>query len=187
MAGSISQSEAARRAGVSRAAIQKHLASGRIVSDGNKVDIASFDVWMACRTDLQPGVQPATPEVAVEVAVQREPIEAPKTAATRFINENGAPYQTPEAVRIKENYNALLKQLEYDQKSGKVVEAALVTKAVGEEYARIRTRLLAIPAEQAPALHRCKTVAELQDRLLTLITRVLEELTSDGDPDPSRR
>ncbi|MBB2176762.1 hypothetical protein [Gluconacetobacter johannae] len=182
MAGSISQSEAARRAGVSRAAIQKHLASGRIVSDGNKVDLASFEVWMACRSDLQPGVQPATPPVAVP----GQPSEAPETAAAHLINENGAPYQTPEAIRIKENYNALLKQLEYDLKSGKVVEAALVTKAVGEEYARVRTRLLAIPAEQAPALHRCKTVAELQDRLLTLITRVLEELTSDGDPDPGR-
>ncbi|MBM9401560.1 hypothetical protein JUN65_08170 [Gluconacetobacter azotocaptans] len=186
MAGSISQSEAARRAGVSRAAIQKHLASGRIVSDGNKVDLASFEVWMACRTDLQPGVQPATPPVAVPVAAYGQPSEAPEAAAARLINENGAPYQTPEAIRIKENYNALLKQLEYDLKSGKVVEAALVTKAVGEEYARVRTRLLAIPAEQAPALHRCKTVAELQDRLLTLITRVLEELTSDGDPDPGR-
>lgn len=54
----ISQSEAARRAGVSRAAIQKHLASGRIVSDGKRVDVASLEEWIAERTDLQPDLQP---------------------------------------------------------------------------------------------------------------------------------
>jgi len=66
-------------------------------------------------------------------------------------------------------------------KSGRVVEAAEVIVIVGSEYAVVRTKLLAIPAEQAPRINRCRSVAELQDTLREIITRVLEELTADKD------
>jgi len=69
---------------------------------------------------------------------------------------------------------------EYDQKSGAVVLVADVAAAVGKEYSQVRTRLLAIPAEQAPRIHRLKTVTEVQDVLQELITEALEELVSDG-------
>lgn len=111
--------------------------------------------------------------------------ETPAEAAERIVTAGGAPYDIGEAERIKENYLALLRQLEYDLKSGAVVLVAEVAKAVGEEYARVRTRLLAIAAEQAPRLHRCKTVTELQDALHEVIVEALEELTRDGAPAPS--
>lgn len=38
-----------------------------------------------------------------------------------------------------------------------------VTTAVGAEYAKVRTRLLAIPSSYAPQIHRCKTVSEVND------------------------
>ncbi|MEG3347582.1 hypothetical protein [Novacetimonas sp. GS1] len=179
---SISQSEAARRAGVSRAAIQKHLASGRIVSDGSRVDITSFEEWLAERTDLQPEVQPGL-QVADGVAPINElrPDLIPDDARQQ-IEAGMAPYSTKEAIRIEKNYAALSRKLDYDLKAGTVVESAKVVETVGEEYARVRTKLLAMAAEKAPSLHRCKTVAEVQDRLTTLVTRVLEELTADGDP-----
>lgn len=108
--------------------------------------------------------------------------ESPAEAAERIVKEAGDDLLSlNDALRLKENFNARLKQLEYDQKAGKVVDVELIAKKVGEEYARVRTRLLAIPAEQAPTLHRFKTVTELQDRLLNLIIRALEELTADGD------
>jgi hypothetical protein len=75
-------------------------------------------------------------------------------------------------------------QLEYDRDSGLVVDVTEVAKAVGAEYAKVRTRLLSIPAEQAPRLHRCKTPAELQDMLQEIITEALEELTRDGAGNP---
>jgi hypothetical protein len=85
-----------------------------------------------------------------------------------------------EARRVKENYLALLGRLEYDHKSGAVVLVSDVAAAVGKQYAKVRTRLLSIPAEQAPRIHRLKTVTEVQDALQELITDALEELTSDG-------
>jgi hypothetical protein len=83
------------------------------------------------------------------------------------------------AILSKENYTALLKQLEYDTKSGAVVLVSEVASVVGAEYARVRTRLLAIPAEKAPDIHRLKTVAQVQEYLQRIIVEALEELTRD--------
>ena len=109
-----------------------------------------------------------------------EPGESTEDAVVRILSANGADWDINEAKRIKENYLALLNQLEYDQKSGQVAAVADVVKAVGEEYAKVRTRLLSIPSEQAPRLHRLKTVSEVQSALREMITAALEELTRDG-------
>jgi hypothetical protein len=106
--------------------------------------------------------------------------ETPAQAAERIVTAGGAMLTIDEAVKRKENYLGLLKQLEYDQKSGAVVSVADISKVVGEEYAKVRTRLLAIPSERAPAIHRLKTVVEVEEALRTAIVRALEELTRDG-------
>jgi hypothetical protein len=106
--------------------------------------------------------------------------ETVEQAVVRVLGANGAEMSFEEARRVKENYLALLNQLEYDKESGLVVEAAEVAKAVGAEYAKVRTRLLAIPAEQAPRVHRLRTVNEVQDCLHELIQEALEELTKDS-------
>lgn len=85
-----------------------------------------------------------------------------------------------EAERLKENYLALLRQLEYDTKAALVVPVAEVAAEVGQAFATVRTKLLALPAEHAPRLHRLKTVAELQDALARLITEAIEELSRAG-------
>ncbi len=105
--------------------------------------------------------------------------ESPAVVAARIVTEATALLPLNEAIQMKENYNALLKQLEYDKESGLVVMADAVLKEVGEEYAKVRTRLLAIPSEQAPRIHRLKTVAEVQSVLQDIITEALEELTMD--------
>jgi hypothetical protein len=106
--------------------------------------------------------------------------ETPAQAAERIVTAGGAMLTIDEAVKRKENYLGLLKQLEYDQKSGAVVSVADISKAVGDDYAKVRTRLLAIPSERAPAIHRLKTVVEVEEALRTAIVRALEELTRDG-------
>ncbi len=85
-----------------------------------------------------------------------------------------------EAERYKVIFDGQLKRLDYDIKSAKVVPVDLVREAVAKEYAKVRTRLLAIPAEQSPWLHRLKTVNEVQDALSKVIHEALEELAYDG-------
>lgn len=174
----ISQSEAARRAGVSRAAIQKNLLSGRIVANGKRVDLASFDEWLAVRKSMQGGVQPPLqPAGQVAGAAVQAPLASPDCALPSY----GGLLPMALAMQVEQNAKANLKQLEFDQKSGAVVEVSVVVSAVGKEYAAVRRKLLALPAEHAPSIHRCKTVADVQERLRVLITRALEELTADGD------
>jgi hypothetical protein len=84
-----------------------------------------------------------------------------------------------EAVLRRENATGLLKQLEYDLKSGAVVRIADVAALLGDQCARVRTRLLAIPAERAPQIHRLKTVAEVQEALHAAVYEALLELTCD--------
>jgi hypothetical protein len=98
--------------------------------------------------------------------------------AQRYVDAHG-PVTIDQAKLLKETYLAKLAQLEYDTKSGRVVEAAEVAARVGAEYAEVRTKLLAIPAEQAPRINRCRNAAEVQDTLREIITRVLEALSGD--------
>ncbi|MCP1229335.1 hypothetical protein [Acetobacter fabarum] len=168
----ISQSEAARRAGVSRPAIKKAIDTGKIISRNGQVDIASFDEWLRLRMEVQPAPQPEVQPVAGDDATTCQPDTVSFLSADMM--------SRAEATRVREVYKAQTAKLEYDQKAGRVVEVELIARAVGAEYARVRTSLLAIPAEHAPALARCKTPAEVRERLETLINRVLEALTLDG-------
>lgn len=178
----ISQSEAARRAGVSRAAIQKNLLSGRIVANGKRVDLASFSEWLTVRKSMQGGVQPALqPEVQPSEQVAGAAAQVPLSSPDSAMPSCDGLLPMALALQVEQNAKANLKRLEFDQKSGAVVEVSVVVATVGKEYAAVRRKLLALPAEHAPSIHRCKTVADVQERLRVLITRALEELTADGD------
>ena len=85
-----------------------------------------------------------------------------------------------EARRVEMNYRALKSQLEYDRDSGIVVLVADVAKAVGEEYAKTRTKLLSIPSALAPQLLRIKTAPEMWEVLEKAITEALEDLSLDA-------
>lgn len=83
----------------------------------------------------------------------------------------------------KEFYLAKLRELEYDLKSGLVSPNDVQIRLVTAQLARVRTRLLAIPSEAAPALHRCKSTAGVESELRCIVVMVLEELSRDGVPD----
>jgi phage terminase Nu1 subunit (DNA packaging protein) len=177
----VSQAEFARMHGVSKKTVTTWKARDWLVLADGGVDVkASNALLKKYRRDGLPGNaegnDSAEVTIASKVTTERKAGETPSQAAER-IALSAAPYSREEAIRIKENYLALLNQLDYDQKSGAVVAVSEVATAVGASYARVRTRLLAIPAEQAPKLHRLKTVNEVQDALLEMITRALEELT----------
>lgn len=181
----ISIREFAKRSGLDDKQVRRGIESGRLskLEDGTLDPALVETEWRKpARTRADNASDVRTPMSAPEEppAVSARDAETPAQAAERIITENGAPYTVVEAERIKENYIALLRQLEYDIKSGAVVSVADVVKAISEQFAQVRTRLLAIPAEQAPRLHRLKTVAEVQDDLMSIIVEALEGLTRDG-------
>jgi len=130
------------------------------------------------------GNKKASGKSAVTSAAARVTIRAGESAgdaAERILIATGATMNIDEAKRVKENYLALQAQLEYDRDAALVVDVAAVAKVVGQEYAKVRNKLLAIPAEHSPRIHRLRTVLEVQDALHGIIVEALEELTRDGD------
>lgn len=83
-----------------------------------------------------------------------------------------------DAVKKKENYLALLRELEYDRESGKVVEVSEQTRLVAEKFAIVRNHLLSIPARSAARIVLLRDPQEAQDYLAGLIAEALEELSS---------
>ena len=189
------QSEFAALHSVSRKTVTKWKERGWLVFDGDEVNVdESNKLLKRYRRDGTPAVTQAVTQepqgnkrktvtqAASEVTLAAG--ESAEAAAERILTGAVELLSFDEARRFKENYLGLMAQLEYDRDSGLVVDVTEVAKAVGAEYAKVRTRLLSIPAEQAPRLHRCKTPAELQDMLQEIITEALEELTRDGAGNP---
>jgi hypothetical protein len=172
----LSNREAAKLAGCSHVAIAKAVKTGRLAAQPDGlIDRDTLSAWNEQRAPRRGGNHKP-----VTTTVTTHPGETPAQAVDRIIAESGIPtHDRPEAERIRANYDALLRQLEYDTKSGMVVAAAEVAAMVGAEYAQVRTKLLAIPAEQAPQIHRLKTVTEVQDALHGMIVEALEGLTRD--------
>jgi hypothetical protein len=108
------------------------------------------------------------------------PDESPAEAAERIVvREGGAPYEHAEAVRIKENYLALLRQLEFDLKSGAVVPIDVVIAVLVDQLARVRNKVLAVGVRVAPRAAVLRSAEEVKALLDTEIGQALEELTLD--------
>lgn len=194
------QSEFAALHGVSRKTVTTWKARGWLVFDADgAVDVEASNALLAkYRRDGIEAVTQAPDSVtqtplgnkngngksAVTSAAARVTIrdgESAGDAAERILIATGATMNIDEAKRVKENYLALQAQLEYDRDAALVVDVAAVARVVGQEYAKVRNKLLAIPAEHAPRIHRLRTVLEVQDALHGIIVEALEELTRDGD------
>jgi len=178
----VSQAEYARLRGVSKKTVTQWKQEGKIVLADGGVDVEPSDARLQKyrAVGLKGGNDSSNGGNTLPALPAARAGETTEQAVTRIMLASGANMTIEEARRVKENYLALAAQLNYDKEAGLVVEAALVAAAVGEEYAKVRTRLLSIPAEHAPRIHRLKTVTEVQDVLQELITEALEELTKDG-------
>jgi hypothetical protein len=106
--------------------------------------------------------------------------------ADQVVNVEGrAPYSLIEAERIKANYLALLRQLQYDRESGAVVAVDEVAAAVAAEYLVVRNNLLGLPTRLAPRLVLIRDAEQLRAILQAEISKLLEDLRLDGE-EPSK-
>jgi 4-hydroxy-3-methylbut-2-enyl diphosphate reductase IspH len=188
----MNQSEFAALHGVSRKTVTKWKERGWLVFAGSVLDVEASNALIAkyrrdgidVVTQAEAGNKTFSKKSGITSAAAQvtiKPGETVEQATTRILIATGANMHIDEAKRVKENYLALREQLEYDREARLVVAVQDVTRAVGEEYARVRTRLLSIPSEHAPRIHRLKSVLEIQDALHGIIVEALEELTRDGN------
>lgn len=173
----VSQAEFAAHRKVSRKTITVWKRSGLLVLtvDG-KVDVEASDDLLLVSGKLLPVTAKGN-----SVEIEPGPEETLEQAADRIVNVEGrAPFSKLEAERIKENYLALLRQLEYDRESGKVVEIEDVVQAVVGEYARVRNRILNIASRVSPRAAVLRSPEEVKALIDEEVGLVLDELTLDA-------
>lgn len=171
----ISIREFARRDGCSDMLVRKAIKAGRfpVLADGTLDPRLVGSGWRKANRRGRPKVPPA-------------PADLQKIADQAVRIEGRAPYTLVEAERIKANYLALLRQLQYDRESGAVVAVDEVAAAVGAEYAIVRNNLLGLPTKLAPRLCLLRNAEEVRAVLEREICAVLEDLTIDrGDFGPA--
>jgi hypothetical protein len=175
----ISIREFARRDGCDEKLVRRALKSGRLaaLSDGTIDPQLVGSGWRQANRRKPPsskvGDWPPAPADLEQLADQ-------------VVNVEGrAPYSLIEAERIKANYLALLRQLQYDRESGAVVAVDEVAAAVAAEYLVVRNNLLGLPTRLAPRLVLIRDAEQLRAILQAEISKLLEDLRFDGE-EPSK-
>ena len=89
-----------------------------------------------------------------------------------------------EALRLKENWTALLRRLEYERKSGSLVEMSVAQGVVFELCREQRDAWLAWPAKVAPFIAMQFGIDDVDRLTSTLAAHVHEQLADLGEPEP---
>ena len=176
--------EFARRDGCSDTLVRRGVKEGRLPSlSGKKVD--SDYLGTSWRTETVGQVRTANPaniSANPDVRIEPEADETLEQAAERLTPELLSQFATKaDAEKVKETYLALLRKLEYDEKSGEVVKVSEVAKIVGAEYAKVRSKLMEIPSAVAPLAVLMKSPEEIRALIEKEVAHALEELAYDGN------
>ena len=172
----ISVREFARRAGCDEKVVRRKVKTEHLpaLADG-KIDARYLSVdWRS--GDRLPA------DTAGSFADSADTGETLEEAAERIVNVEGrATWSKAEAERVKENFAALLKQLEFDRESGRVVEIDDVVVAVAAEYALVRNKLLNIGSRVAPKVAVLQSAEEIKALVDEEVVLALKELSIDAD------
>jgi hypothetical protein len=170
--------------GTSHKAVQKAVAAGRIrlTADG-QVDVEEADRLWAANTDesqrrnlAQEGRTAPVPR-ATRAAPER-PTSASEPEAESPACEGGVPDYAASRAR-REAAEAALAELELGEKRGQLASVREIDARLANEYARAKTKLLAIPSKLR---QRDPSVTLEQVELLdALIREVLNDLASEED------
>ena len=187
MATGLSLREAAERVGVSNPAIKKARDAGRInrMADGT-IDPDSLDKWSATRRAPRGGAnraserkKPLTNQSGGQQESERERVA--KAALAAVLAPGGRFPDRASAELARDSYQAHLRQLQYEERAGKLLGVEKVNQAIADCCSKVRTALFAIPSERAPAIARLKTAVEVQEALRIAITEALEGLPARFD------
>jgi hypothetical protein len=187
----LSQRQYARLRGVSQVAVSKAVRSGRIPTINGKIDpVAADRAWIENTDQSKP-----RNSVTGDPKMRRSdpPAPARRSPPANVLDEIedessgsvAASYATSRALR--EKFNAALAQLEYDERSAKVVQADDVRIATFNVARSARNQLLSLPDRLAPILAAIASTREVHNLLTVEVRRVCEELSADADPDSANR
>jgi len=179
----VKQTEFAELCGVTRQAVLKWKQEGKLVMQGARVDV---DASLARLGRVRKGGSPVASDEpgsrVVEIAI--EPGETIDDAAQRLVSEIDVDNTSfDEARRIKEVYLALLNRLEFEKKSGAVVDLQTAQTVFFEEFRAQRDAWLNWPSRIGPMV-----AADLKvdaDKVVDILTAyVHKQISQLGEPQP---
>lgn len=188
-------SEYASHAGVNRKTISRWIREGLyVVMSGKKINVEASDENLRKFRDSndkrisnsRKGKQkPAGAGIQISSA---DTFEERAEAVFDALSSLDGIRTVEESRAIKEHWLAEMARLEYERESGTLLPWQYMIDRVGEEYARMRTRLVALAPEHGPRLRALAStttdtgfVAALQE----LIYEALNELGLDDEENPA--
>ncbi|KFK94580.1 MULTISPECIES: hypothetical protein [unclassified Serratia (in: enterobacteria)] len=193
----MNQSDFAKLHSVSRKTVTTWKARGWLVLDGDDIDVEASNANLKRyrKTVTQPAKKSASNAQGNKRGNRsagnkpgnkkdKDSAEPATKVIERMIAENGVTMTRDQALTMKENFLALLTKLEHDIKSGQVLPYKDMIEAVGKEYSRMRTRLIAIAPEHGPRLRVLASTtndAEFVQALQEVVYEAMEELSLDAD------
>lgn len=189
----VTQREFAKLAGCDEKQVRRAVASGKLkpdadgklnpelVSSGWRRPIRSSKV-VADSADISKvsAKNVRSPSVRTDPVVDAD--DTPTEAAAKLVMAMGAEHELAEAIRIKENFNALLKQLEFEQKSGSMIDLAVARTVLFDSARAARDSWMNWPMRVGP-----KIAADLgleADRVTEVLSEHVHTQIADlGEPD----
>jgi hypothetical protein len=189
----MNQSEFAALHGVSRKTVTKWKERGWLVFAGDDIDVDASNAYLKrYRRDGAPAVtqsvtQPpkgnkrkSVTQVATEVTLDAD--ESASDVAKRILSGNVELLNFDEARCFKENYLGLMAQLEYERKSGSLVELDTATAILFEEFRAQRDAWLNWPTRVGPIL--AADLGVEADRVVEILTaHVHKHIRQLGEPE----
>lgn len=177
MAESLSIREFARRAGCDEKVVRRKVVSEHLPrNDDGTIDAAYLDV------DWRKGEELPADRSAPIADTSGDFADGPSISdmAEQLVSADGTElWSKADAEKVKENYAARLKQLQFARESGLVVEVDDVVVAVAHEYAIVRNKLLDLGSKIAPLALGLKSAEEIKSLIDVRVNEALKELTLD--------
>lgn len=199
----LSKSDYAKRRGVSPAMVTKYDRCGKLVfTEDGKIDVKKTDRILDAESGgsaVKKLKEKGGKKGAVKSPVKRSVKTLVKSEPAEKAEEDEIP-DLPEEVKavlgdrlltkhqaetLKENYLAKLRKLEYEKKSGKVVEVEPLKKILFEMWRQERDALLNLPSRIGATI-----AAELgidQNRLIILLEQHIHEFLNERADQPRIR
>jgi hypothetical protein len=177
----VTQAEFARTLNVNRSAITRWKQAGRLVMQGDLVNVESSKALLAQTAD------PNRDDVAERHAAYRAQRDgspppapsAPQQAATIDENEEGGGLSYQAARAVKEKYAALKARADYEQQIGSLLAREDVDAAVKFIGAATRSRLLTLADRLAPIVTAIQVQADAHAEIDAEVRNVLTGLAAD--------
>lgn len=181
----VTQKEFAEICGVSKAAVTKWKSKGLLVfGENNLINVAATQEKLENRPAKYRGGTAKTFSDSDNDFSEPDDFEDDDSALEEIDDDN---ISHAEATRRKEVYLARCQKIKYEKEIGKLVDVDAAAQVVANEYAKVRSKILAIPTRTATRLSVMKNPAEIKKYLDEEISDVLNELTFDDEMDGKRQ